>query len=153
MELQLAEAVANAIDMEYMRASMKHLRLHSAYEGAAVLKEKYDILWEEVRRLDVEQMRTAAVRLAATALRFVVDTCPLTKTQDRGTGNSNRKPLDPRREKEIAAFERWQTAGQREAGRSSLELRREEHRPRNGQPDQNNVVCGARPKRPRCPAR
>ena len=65
MELQLTEAVANAIGMEYMRASMKGPRLHSAYEGVAILKGKYDILWEEVKRLDVERMRAAAVGCAS----------------------------------------------------------------------------------------
>jgi hypothetical protein len=65
MELQLAEVVANAIGREYMRVSRKCLRLHAAHEGAAVLKEKYDILSEEVKRVDVKQTRAAAIRLAA----------------------------------------------------------------------------------------
>ena len=153
MELQLTEAVANAIGMEYMRASMKRPPLHSAYEGAAVLKEKYDVLWEGVKRVDVEQMRAAAIKLAATALRFVVDTCPPTKTQDVGAATNTRKLLDARREKEIVAFERWQTNRRSEAGRSTRRPRPEEHRPQGGQLDQGNMVSGARPKRPHCPAR
>lgn len=36
MELQLAEAVAQAIGMEYLQASVKRSRLHSAYERAAI---------------------------------------------------------------------------------------------------------------------
>jgi hypothetical protein len=62
MELLLAEAIARAIARAYLQTAwVKHPQMHSAYEGAAILKEKYDILWEEVRRLDAERMRTAAV--------------------------------------------------------------------------------------------
>jgi hypothetical protein len=45
MELQLAEAVVRAIGTEYLQtAAVKHPPIHSAHEGAAILKEKYDIL-------------------------------------------------------------------------------------------------------------
>ena len=156
MELQLAEAVAQAIGTEYLQASVKHAQLHSAYEGAAILKEKYDILWEEVKALNAERMRAAAVGLAATALRFVVDTCPPTETPHDGAWARSRKTLDPRREKEIGAFERWQMSGWREADRGSQGPEREENKPRDGQPDKHNVgysrstECGSRPRRRRC---
>jgi hypothetical protein len=152
MELQLAEAVANGIGREYMRASRKCLRLHSAHEGAAVLKEKYDILWEEVKRVDVKQTRAAAIRLAATALRFVVDTCPPSKT-NADAGANTRKPMDPGREKEITAFERWQMGEPWQAGLSSRDhLARRAHAARRAA-QLGNVAYGGRPKRPRCRAR
>jgi len=107
MELQLAEAVVRAIGTEYLQtAAVKHPPIHSAHEGAAILKEKYDILWEEVKRLDADRMRAAAVKLAATALRFVVETCPPTETTDNGKWTRSRKALDLRAEKEIEAFGR-----------------------------------------------
>jgi hypothetical protein len=85
MELILAEAMARAIAMGYLQTAwVKHPKMHSAYEGAAILKKKYDTLWEEVRRLDAERMRGAAVKLAASALRFVVEICPPTETADNG---------------------------------------------------------------------
>jgi hypothetical protein len=128
VELLLAEAMARAIRTEYLQtASVKHPQLNSAYEGAAILKEKYDILSEEVRGLDAERMRAAAVQLAATALRLVVDTCPPTQT-DKGKWTRGRKALDPRREKEIAAFERWQKSV--EAGRGGPSPSRGQHKPR-----------------------
>ncbi|HEV3279316.1 MAG TPA: hypothetical protein VG860_21170 [Terriglobia bacterium] len=154
MKLQPAEAVARAIGMAHLQAaSVKHVQIHSAYEGAAILKEKYDILWEEVTRLDAERMRAAAVKLAATALRFVVDACPPPKTIDNGKWTHSRKALNQRREKEIAAFERWQMRGRRDPGRESQEPGREDHKRRDGHRGQVIVVRGARPKNPRCRSR
>jgi len=152
MELQLVKAVAIAIGMEYLRASTERPRLHSAYEGAAVLREGYDILWKSVKKADVEQMRASAIRLSATALRFVVDACPPTKANS-GAGTSARKPLDEWHEREVAASERWQTGTPNLGGRSNPGPRRDEHGPQDGQPARSNMVSGTRPKRPRCPGR
>ena len=150
MELQLAEAMVRAIGTEYLQtAAVKHPPIHSAHEGAAILKEKYDILWEEVKRLDADRMRAAAVKLAATALRFVVETCPPTETTDNGKWTRSRKVLDPRREKEIEAFERWQM-GVREAGGGNNSLGRDEHEPQDGHPGPATVGCGARPRKRGC---
>ena len=45
MELQLAEAVLRVVGTEYLQTgSVKHSEMHSAHEGAAILKGKYDIL-------------------------------------------------------------------------------------------------------------
>ena len=141
MELQLAEAVVRAIATEYLQtAAVRHPPIHSAHEGAAILKEKYDILWEEVKRLDADRMRAAAVKLAATALRFVVETCSPTETTNNGKWTRSRKALDPRREKEIEAFERWQMSG-------SHSLGRDEHEPQAGLPGPATVRCGARPRK------
>jgi hypothetical protein len=150
MELQLAEAVVRAIGTEYLQtAGVKHPPIHSAHEGAAILKEKYDILWEEVKRLDADRMRTAAVKLAATALRFVVETCPPTETTDKGKWTRSRNALDPRREKEIEAFERWQMSVG-EAGSGSRSLGRDEHEPQDGHYGPATVGCCARPRRRGC---
>jgi hypothetical protein len=108
MDLQIVESVANAIGLEYMRVSMKHLRFRSAYEGVAILSEKQELLWETVKERDFEQMRAAAIRLAATALRFVVDTCPSPEAEGQSGEKETRRERDTRRESEIAAFERWQ---------------------------------------------
>jgi hypothetical protein len=110
MDLQIVESVANAVGLEYMRASMKHRQFRSAYEGAAILREKYELLWETVKGCNVEQMRAAAIRLAATALRFVVDTCPPPEAREKCVGKEARGQRDTRREREVAAFERWQRA-------------------------------------------
>ena len=150
MELQLAEAVVRAIATEYLQtAAVRHPPIHSAHEGAAILREKYDILWEEVKRLDGDRMRAAAVKLAATALRFVVETCPPTQTTDNGKWTRSRKALDPRREKEIEAFERWQLSVG-EAGGGSHSLGRDEHEPQYGHPGTETMGCGARPRKRGC---
>jgi hypothetical protein len=55
--------MARAIRTEYLQtASVSHPQMHSPYEGVAILKEKYGILWDEVRGLDAERMRAAVVR-------------------------------------------------------------------------------------------
>jgi hypothetical protein len=144
MELQLAEAVVRAIATECLQmAAVKHPPIHSAHEGAAILKEKYDILWEEVKRLDADRMRAAAVRLAATALRFVVESCSPTETTNNGKWTRSRKALDPRREKEINAFERWQMS-------VSHSLGRDEHEPQDGHPGTETKGFGARPRKRGC---
>ena len=74
MNLQTVENVANAIGLEYRRASMKHLRVRSAYEGVAILKEKHELLWKTVKKRNVEPMRVGGVQLAATPQRFMIDT-------------------------------------------------------------------------------
>ncbi|HXJ92441.1 MAG TPA: hypothetical protein VMT20_06120 [Terriglobia bacterium] len=150
MELQLAEAVVRAIATEYLQtAAVRHPPIHSAHEGAAILREKYDILWEEAKRLDGDRMRAAAVKLATTALRFVVETCPPTQTTDNGKWTRSRKALDPRREKEIEAFERWQmSVGEAGSGRHSLG--RDEHEPQYGHPGTETMGCGARPRKRGC---
>jgi len=145
VELQLAEAVAREIGTDYLQtASVKHSQMHSAFEGVAILKERYDILWEEVKRLDAERMRSAAVKLAASALRFVVETCPPTETADNGRRSRGRKTLDPRREKEILAFERWQRSVP-EAGRGDPSPGRSRRKPPHGRPGQATEGCRARP--------
>ena len=150
MELQLAEALVQTTATEYLqRAAVRHTPIHSAHDRAAILREKYDILWEEVKRLDADRMRTAAVKLAATALRFVVETCPPTETTDNGKWTRSRKALDPRREKEIEAFERWQMSIG-EAGGGSHSLGRDEHELRDGHPGPATVGCGARPRKRGC---
>jgi hypothetical protein len=128
---------------------VKHPPIHSAHEGAAILKEKYDILWEEVKRRDADRMRGAAVKLAATALRFVVETCSPTRIADNGKWTQSRKALDPRREKEIEAFERWQM-GAEEASGGSHSLGRDEHKPQYGHPGTETMGFGTRPRKHSC---
>ena len=91
--------MAQAIGKEYLQASVKRSREHSAYEGAAILKERCDLLREEVKMLDAGQMREAAVKLEASALRFLVDTYPPTETaaNDRWTRSRKTRICDARR--------------------------------------------------------
>lgn len=59
MGLLLAEAIARAIGRAYLQTAwVKHPEMNSAHDCAAIRKEKYDILWEEVSRLDAERMRS-----------------------------------------------------------------------------------------------
>lgn len=82
------KAVA-AVVAELRRARSLFPAMHSAHEGAAVIREEYDELWEEVCRggdqvRRTEKMRKEAIQLAAMALRFVLDVCD-TPSADVGT--------------------------------------------------------------------
>lgn len=64
---------------ELQRATENHGAFHSAHEGFAVLKEEVDELWDEVklRKRDPNAMALEAKQVAAMALRFLIDVCPL----------------------------------------------------------------------------
>jgi DNA helicase IV len=75
------ESIAREIANEFYRAQARFKPFHSAHEGAAVIREEYDELWEEVKdnkRLPEEYraaMRAEAIQVGAMALRFVHDVC------------------------------------------------------------------------------
>ena len=76
--------IGNEIIAEAQKATTKYPSFNSCHEGAAILKEEYDELWEEVRAMKnsinptVEQQtkaRNEAIQVGAMALRFVLDMC------------------------------------------------------------------------------
>ncbi len=62
---------------ELQIAMMQFGSFNSAHEGFAVLKEEVDELWEEVKKKgavrDMRALRNEATKVAAMALRFIVD--------------------------------------------------------------------------------
>lgn len=68
---------------ELYSANEKFGPFNSAHEGWAVLKEEVDELWVEVKKKQSmrspELMRNEAVQIAAMAIRFALDVCPLEK--------------------------------------------------------------------------
>lgn len=65
---------------ELQAITLAHPPLHSAHEGYAVILEELDELWDEVRKRPAKRnpsrMRTEAIHVAATALRFAADITP-----------------------------------------------------------------------------
>lgn len=70
---------------ELVRARSKFSRFNSAHEGYAVLLEEVDELWELVRLKKENRaraaMRTEAIQVAAMALRFAADVCPVSRRE------------------------------------------------------------------------
>lgn len=66
-----------AMIAEYNLALMHNLPLHNTYEGWAVLKQKLDELWEEVKLGETghsrEVLRKEAAELGAATMRFIID--------------------------------------------------------------------------------
>lgn len=58
---------------ELDKARKKFAPMNSAHEGAAVIKEEYDELWDEVKANNGPRAREEAVQVAAMALRFLID--------------------------------------------------------------------------------
>lgn len=75
----LPHSLTEEVDAELARAESKFNPYNSAHEGYAVVLEELDELWQEVKKndkdRDVGAMRTEAVQVAVTALRFVKDVC------------------------------------------------------------------------------
>ena len=66
--------IKNDVLDELERARVKHPDYHSAHEGYAVILEELDELWDEIKRDGPkERMRSEAVQVAATAIRFIQD--------------------------------------------------------------------------------
>lgn len=64
---------------EANRASIKWPPFHSVHEGYAVILEELDELWDE-SKLKVpskERLRKEAIHVAAMAVRFAAELCPL----------------------------------------------------------------------------
>lgn len=66
---------------ELVRTRVAFPPMHSAHAGFAILKEEVDELWDEVKKSpkkrDLAAMRAEAIQIAAMAIRFVEDVCPL----------------------------------------------------------------------------
>lgn len=71
--------LADELDEELTRAESKFKAYNSAHEGYAVILEELDELWEEVKKngknRDPAAMRTEALQVAVTAIRFIKDVC------------------------------------------------------------------------------
>ena len=73
------EQIIKDVEKEVDRAISLHQPFNSPHEGYAVLLEKVDELWDEVKknhsRRDKDLMRTEAIHAAAMAIRFIKDCC------------------------------------------------------------------------------
>ena len=62
---------------EYNRSIMKNAPFHSTYEGWALIKQKVDNLWEEIKKEEAtgsrEAMMKEAAQIGAMAMRFIID--------------------------------------------------------------------------------
>jgi len=81
MEHTVTDHFLQAIFKEYLRASEKFGAFASPHEGASIIREEYEELWEEVKKQyedrSLKLMRKEAIQLGAMALRFLVDLCPV----------------------------------------------------------------------------
>lgn len=81
------EAVAREVIHELTMARSRFADMQSAHEGAAVIQEEYEELWDAVkahkvigrtsklRSDDAFKMRKEAIQIAAMAIRFIRDVC------------------------------------------------------------------------------
>ncbi len=72
--------VERALDLlraEYFGARTVKDPMHSAHEGAAIIKEEYDELWDVVkqRSWNADELRSEAVDLGAMVIAFLVEVC------------------------------------------------------------------------------
>ena len=84
MEMQRTEKIQDAMAAndaveELQRARAKFDPFNSAHEGYAVLLEEVEELWIEVRTKSgtKQSQRAEAIQIAAMALRFAADVCPV----------------------------------------------------------------------------
>lgn len=64
---------------ELYDATSKFAPFNSAHEGYAVILEELHELWDEIRKnpQDPSRMREEVVQVAAMAIRFMLDSCPI----------------------------------------------------------------------------
>lgn len=71
--------VLEAVARELARGQSNYPAFHSQHEGAAVIKEEYDELWDAIKAsksLDARGTTAIeAMQVAAMAVRFIVDLC------------------------------------------------------------------------------
>jgi len=64
---------------ELYKAACENGKYNSAHKGWAVIQEKLDELWEEVKKKkskrDTDLMRHKAIQIASTAIMFIIDIC------------------------------------------------------------------------------
>lgn len=62
---------------EYNRTIIKNAPFHSTYEGWALIKQKVDNLWDEIKKEETggsrEAMLKEAAQIGAMAMRFIID--------------------------------------------------------------------------------
>jgi len=58
---------------ELVVATHKFGPFASTHEGAAVIREEFDELWDAVKANDIAQARREAVQVGAMAVRFLID--------------------------------------------------------------------------------
>lgn len=85
--LERDRKVGEEVLEELGRARSRFMDMHSAHEGAAVIQEEFEELWDKVkehkvvgrssrpRPEDAAAMRKEAIQLAAMAIRFIGDVC------------------------------------------------------------------------------
>lgn len=62
------------VALEYFTAISKFPPMKSPHEGAAIIQEEWDELWEEIKKQQTaDKMREEAKQVAAMAIRFMVD--------------------------------------------------------------------------------
>lgn len=73
-----AARILRDVFLEVKSAISKHAPQHSPHEGAAVLQEEVDELWDEVKADRGRQLsaRKEAIQVAAMAVRYVLDNDP-----------------------------------------------------------------------------
>ncbi len=71
--------VIDEVQKEVQYATSNWPPFNSAHEGWAVLYEEVDELWDEVKlnesKRDLNNMRTEAIQVAATAIKFILSIC------------------------------------------------------------------------------
>lgn len=90
LEMELG-GVWREVQEELFNATDKFPPMRSPHEGYAILREKVDELWKDIKTKRVEfpairnvRMRREAIQVATMAIRFVIDCCDTTSA-DRGT--------------------------------------------------------------------
>lgn len=67
------ERASNEIAAEAKRARNKFPPFNSAHEGASVLREEFEEMWDEVKADNLPDAIAEAVQVGAMALRFIAD--------------------------------------------------------------------------------
>ncbi len=69
----IVDAILAIVKDEFEQATSKHSSFASTHEGAAVLREEYEELWDDVKANRPGDARAEAVQVAAMAVRFIFD--------------------------------------------------------------------------------
>ena len=73
MNKEKIELVFNRVKEQLDIAVEKHPPINSPHEGAAVIKEEYDELWEAIKKNNESLSAREAEHVAAMAIRFLLD--------------------------------------------------------------------------------
>lgn len=71
----IIDKVLNEVFDHLIKATEKHAPLHSPHEGASVIREEFEELWDHVKADTgrTPEARKEALQLAAMAVRYIVD--------------------------------------------------------------------------------